>query len=152
MPHTLNEAVDRFRRAGLRITRTREALLRMVLDSRRPFSARTLYDRAESAGLAIHLVTVHRNLAEFVQVGIVDKLPGEDNNLYTLHEDTEGGAHVFCLDCRAVVPLDGVPLATTGAVDALSRALSERGFDAATLRLMFSAHCKTHACTHADGK
>jgi Fe2+ or Zn2+ uptake regulation protein len=140
MSMTFEQASQRFHAAGLRMTRPRGTLLELVLTSNGPFSVKMLHARAESAGLNMHLATVHRNLAEFVDVGLVDEMPGEDNRLYALHEGHVGGAHIFCLDCRLMVPLSD----TTQANDALSEALTQRGFDAATLRLMLSAHCKTH--------
>jgi Fe2+ or Zn2+ uptake regulation protein len=124
--------------------------LQLVLASTGPFSVKMLHERAEYAGLNMHLATVHRNLAEFVVVGLVDELPGEDNRLYALHQDCENGAHIFCLDCRRVVPFEGAGQAN----DALSEALAQRGFDASTLRLMLTAHCKTQqsqSCSNQDG-
>jgi Fe2+ or Zn2+ uptake regulation protein len=140
---TFEEASQRVHDAGLRMTRPREVLLQLVLSSVGPFSVKMLHERAENAGLNIHLATVHRNLAEFVEVGLVDEMPGEDNRLYALHEDQEGGAHVFCLDCRHVMPLEGAALGSAQSNDALSEALSEHGFDTATARLLLAAHCKT---------
>ena len=138
---TFEDASKRVHNAGLRMTRPREVLLHLVLSSAAPFSVKMLHERTESAGLNIHLATVHRNLAEFVDVGLVDEMPGEDNRLYVLHVEQEGGTHVFCLDCRHVVPLE----ATLGELEgdtALTNALLRRGFDAATVRLMLAAHCK----------
>src|SRR5689334_18513282 len=149
MSITFEEASQRFHNAGLRMTRPRESLLQLVLESSSPFSVKMLHERAEAAGLNMHLATVHRNLAEFVEVGLVDEMPGEDNRLYMLHEDREGGAHIFCLDCRHLVPLQGA----TDEHGALSEVLAQRGFDAATVRLMLAAHCKTpeaQPCTHQE--
>jgi Fe2+ or Zn2+ uptake regulation protein len=150
MTISFEDAAQRFHNAGLRMTRPREALLQLVLASSEPFSVKTLHERAEVAGLNMHLATVHRNLAEFVEVGLVDELPGDDNRMYALHENKDMGAHVFCLDCRHLVPLEG----TDQANSALSQALAERGFDASTLRLMLTAHCKAqqaaNPCEHHD--
>ncbi len=146
---TLDKAAQRFHEAGLRMTRPREILLQLVLGSDGPFSVKMIHDRAESAGLNIHLATVHRNLAEFVEVGLLDEMPGEDNRLYSLHEESESGAHVFCLDCRHLVALEG----TAEANDALSQALTRRGFDAESVRLMLAAHCKaqrSESCARDD--
>jgi Fe2+ or Zn2+ uptake regulation protein len=140
---TFEDAAQRMHEAGLRMTRPREVLLHLVLSSSGPFSVKMLHERAEQAGLNIHLATVHRNLAEFVEVGLVDEMPGEDNRLYALHEGQEGGAHIFCLDCRLVTPLDSAAFADTEGNDALIEALAQRGFDASTVRLMLAAHCKT---------
>ncbi len=147
MVMTFQEASQRVHDAGLRMTRPREVLLHLVLASNAPFSVKMLHERAENAGLAIHLATVHRNLAEFVEMGLVDEMPGEDNRLYALHEGREGGAHIYCLDCRHLVMLEGTALTNIEANDTLSQALTERGFDATTLRLMMAAHCSTRMCT-----
>ena len=147
MSTSFEEASQRFHSAGLRMTRPREILLQLVLNSDSPFSVKMLHERAENAGLNIHLATVHRNLAEFVEVGLVDEMPGEDNRVYALHQDHEGGAHVFCLDCRNLVPLD----ANSETNDALTQALAQRGFDASTVRLMLAAHCKTRTCSNQSG-
>jgi Fe2+ or Zn2+ uptake regulation protein len=143
MRMTFEEAAQRMHDSGLRMSRPRDVLLRLVLSSTAPFSVKMLHERAESAGLNIHLATVHRNLAEFVEVGLVDEMPGEDNRLYALHEDQEVGAHIFCLDCRHVTPLDGAAFGDGEGNDALNEALAQRGFDASTVRLMLAAHCKT---------
>jgi Fe2+ or Zn2+ uptake regulation protein len=145
----IDDASRRLRAAGLRLTQAREALLQLMLSSAGPFSVKTLHERAESAGLAVHLATVHRNLDEFVKVGLVDEWPGEDNRLYALHQDQESSAHIFCLDCRQMMALQETALASTDDNEALNQAISQRGFDASTVRLMLAAHCKTsaaHAC------
>ena len=144
MPTSFEEASQRVHAAGLRMTRPREILLQLVLSSEGPFSVKMLHERAEAAGLNMHLATVHRNLAEFVQVGLVDEMPGEDNRLYALHLERESGAHVFCLDCRNLVALE----ANSDTNDALTEALTRRGFDASSVRLMLAAHCKTRTCSN----
>jgi Fe2+ or Zn2+ uptake regulation protein len=142
MVMSFEEASQRVHSAGLRMTRPREILLQLVLSSVGPFSVKMLHERAESADLNIHLATVHRNLAEFVEMGLVDEMPGEDNRLYMLHQEQESAAHVFCLDCRQIMPLDGAGFVGPEGNDALSAALAQRGFDAATVRMMLAAHCK----------
>jgi Fe2+ or Zn2+ uptake regulation protein len=150
MSITLEQATERFHDAGMRMTKARESLLRLVLDSTGPFSVKSLYELAEQAGLDMHLATVHRNLAEFVDVGLIDRLPGEDNSLYALHQDHEQGAHIFCLDCRNLVPLQGSTFTNANQLQALNDALVERGFDATTVRLMLAAHCTVRVCSTAE--
>ncbi len=143
MQMTIEEASHRVHDAGLRMTRPREILLQLILASTGPFSVKMLHESAVSAGLNIHLATVHRNLAEFVEVGLVDELPGEDNRLYALHEDHECGAHVFCLDCRQVTSLQDAAFPDIAGSKVLSEALAQRGFDTSTVRMMLAAHCKS---------
>jgi Fur family ferric uptake transcriptional regulator len=146
MTLSLEEAARRFHAAGLRMTRPREILLRLILESDSPFSVKMLHQRVEASGLEMHLATVHRNLAEFVQVGLLDEIPAEDNRLYTLHAACEKGAHVYCLDCRGVIPLHGLIAETPE----LNSALVQGGFDAASARLMLTAHCTGKFCNRSD--
>lgn len=140
------EAARRLQAAGLRMTRPRETLLKLVLTMTEPFSVRAMYERAEREGLGIHLATVHRNLAEFVSVGLLDEMPGDENRLYTVHTDNESGAHVFCLDCRLTRPLAGMALDDN---EALQQALMSQGFDASSVKLLLAAHCANKA-RHPD--
>ncbi len=147
---TYEEAAQRVHDSGMRMTRPREVLLRLVLDNERPFSVEHLFAQAQLAGLECSLSTVYRNLEAFVQMQLVDELPGEDTRLYTWHDHQESGAHVFCLDCRRLTPLEGFTNGDPEADDALTQALSKRGFDASTVRMMLAAHCKTQACAGQD--
>lgn len=142
-PHLLGfeAAVQRIRAAGMRMTRPREVLLRLVLESAGPFSTKMLHARALEAGLAIHLTTVHRNLSDFVAIGLIDELPGDENRLFALHRDQESGAHVFCIDCHLVVVLAEAGTVGLESNPALSEALARQGFDTASVRLMLAAHC-----------
>ncbi len=147
---TFEQAAQRVHDSGMRMTRPREVLLRLVLENERPFSVDHLFEQAQGVGLECSLSTVYRNLEAFVQVHLVDELPGEDNRLYTWHNDQEVGAHVFCLDCRRLTSLQGVSHNDAEADDALTKALSQRGFDASTVRMMLAAHCKTQSCDGQD--
>ncbi len=147
MAPTFNQAAQRIAEAGLRMTRPREVLLRLVLETRSPFSVKMLYERAEKQGFDIHLATVHRNLADFVTVGLLDELPGDDNRLYVLHAENESGTHVYCVDCHLVRALEGTELES---YQALSRALNAQGFDASTMRMMVTVHCKSPHHTDSE--
>jgi len=141
MPHSYEQAAQRLSQSGFRMTRTRELLLRLVLEAHDPFSVKMLYERAEQTGEPIHLATVHRNLADFVSVGLLDELPGDENRLFALHAENESGAHVYCIDCHLMRPLKDSEGET---YMALSRALVAQGFDTSSVRMMVSVHCKNH--------
>lgn len=143
---TFQEAVRRLQAAGLRMTRPREMLLKLVLAAAEPFSVRAMHERAEREGLGIHLATVHRNLAEFVSVGLLDEMPGDENRLFALHTENESGAHVFCLDCRLTRPLAGMALDEN---ESLQQALLAQGFDTSSVKLLLAAHCANKA-RHLD--
>ncbi len=144
------EATQRVHEAGMRMTQPRQMLLRMVLENEQPFSVEHLYAQALAGGLECSLSTVYRNLEAFVQVHLVDEIPGEGTKLYIWHQQDSVGPHVFCLDCRKMTALAGMrsPENAPSASDSeLLRALSQNGFDASTMRMMLAAHCTTQSCT-----
>jgi Fe2+ or Zn2+ uptake regulation protein len=141
MKPTYEQAIASLQSSGLRITRPREQLLQLIYNGEGPFSVKMLHERALSAGIDMHLATVHRNLAEFVEMGIINELPGDDNRLYALHSEGESGAHVFCIDCRTLLALKDMDEAEQQAYDGMAQVLMARGFDANTVRMMLAAHC-----------
>jgi Fe2+ or Zn2+ uptake regulation protein len=147
---TYEEAAQRVHEAGMRMTAPRQALLRLVLANEKPFSVEHLYAQALDAGLECSLSTVYRNLEAFVQVHLVDEIPGDGTRLYSWHGETETGAHVFCLDCRRTTTLAGMKNNGTEPDNALSEALSQCGFDASSVRMMLAAHCMTKSCADGD--
>jgi Fe2+ or Zn2+ uptake regulation protein len=147
---SFEEAAQRFQEAGMRMTAPRSALLKLALLNDLPFSAEHLYAQAMVAGLECSLSTVYRNLEAFVQVHLIDEMPGEGTKLYAWHNPDEGGAHVFCLDCRRMTPLSGFGGVEGQPDTALSQALHQSGFDASTVRLMLAAHCATKSCLGDD--
>ncbi len=144
---TYEEAARRVHEAGMRMTSPRQILLRLVLENEKPFSVEHLYEQALKEGLECSLSTVYRNLEAFVQVHLVDEIPGDGTRLYSWHNDAETGAHVFCLDCRKMTTLAGMKNGDALPDNALSQALSQCGFDASTVRMMLAAHCMTKTCT-----
>jgi Fe2+ or Zn2+ uptake regulation protein len=147
---TYEEAAQRVHEAGMRMTAPRQTLLRLVLANEQPFSVEHLYAQALEAGLECSLSTVYRNLEAFVQVHLVDEIPGDGTRLYSWHDSAETGAHVFCLDCRRMTTLAGMKNETGAPDNALSQALSQGGFDASTVRMMLAAHCMTKTCAEDD--
>ena len=87
------------------MTQKRERLLEALLKTDRPVSAAALRDRA---GLpASDLVTVYRTLDAFEGVGIIQRIPLEENGcLFELTEPNDHHHHFVCRQCHRTERLD----------------------------------------------
>lgn len=62
------------RQAGVRVTRQRAALLRVIAESEDHPDAAELHSRAEAAGAGVSLATVYRTLTTLQARGVIEKL------------------------------------------------------------------------------
>ncbi|MGE9289662.1 MAG: Fur family transcriptional regulator [Puniceicoccales bacterium] len=101
-PQRILEAIEK---APLRMTRKRKRLFETLMDSKRPVSAAELRDRA---GLPeSDLVTVYRTLEAFEGIGIVQRIPLEENGyLFELTEPEDHHHHFVCRECHRTERLD----------------------------------------------
>ncbi|MDN3711375.1 Fur family transcriptional regulator [Paracoccus cavernae] len=65
---------EALRRSGIRITRQRAALLRILADTDDHPDATALHARATAAGAGVSLATVYRTLAELEAQGLIHKV------------------------------------------------------------------------------
>ena len=83
-------ALDRLRKAGLRPTRQRLALARLLFDGGdRHVTAEQLHSEAESAGVSVSLATVYNTLHQFTDGGLLREGVVEAGRSYF---DTNTGA------------------------------------------------------------
>ena len=69
---TYSNALERLNAAGLRPTRQRLALAKLLLEKRTtPLTAEELYHEAADAGIAVSLATVYNTLHQFTSVGLL---------------------------------------------------------------------------------
>ena len=89
----------------LRVTRKRERLLGALVTTDRPVSAAVLRDKA---GLPeSDLVTVYRTLEAFEKIGIIQRIPLEENGcLFELTEPDDHHHHFVCRECHRTERLD----------------------------------------------
>ena len=96
-----------FRAAGLRITRQRLALLRLLQEAGGFLSAEQLYTLAQGAGERLSLATVYRALALFKQLGLIEgRVVGEQDReafRYRFHREQYT---LTCKRCGAVVAVE----------------------------------------------
>lgn len=100
--------------AGIKWTRQRKAVYRVLLEATAPMSAAEIYRRVEQgeAGGAYAVSTIYRILAVFEERELVGKTTwmGDDTVVYELNRG--GHTHyAVCLSCRKRIPLQACPFA-----------------------------------------
>ncbi|MEM7181221.1 MAG: Fur family transcriptional regulator, partial [Spirochaetota bacterium] len=96
------------KKAGLKITKTRVAVLKMLCDAGKPISHTDIMDGLPNNS-SWDRVTIYRTLAEFEQKRIVKSLNSGNRIKYYefLRNDTVNQhAHLFCNECGKIECLD----------------------------------------------
>jgi Fur family transcriptional regulator, iron response regulator len=106
------DAAARLRGVGLRPTRQRLALTRLIFQADdRHLTAETLHNEALSSRVRVSLATVYNTLHQFVDAGLLREVVVEAGRSYF---DTNVGAHhhFYCLDSGRLqdIPADGITL------------------------------------------
>jgi Fur family iron response transcriptional regulator len=87
-------ALDRLRKAGLRPTRQRLALARLLFDGAdRHVTAEQLHTEAEAARVPVSLATVYNTLHQFTDAGLLREVVVETGRSY--FDTNTGGHHHF---------------------------------------------------------
>jgi Fur family iron response transcriptional regulator len=104
--------LTRLRTAGLRPTRQRLALAKLLFDGRdRHVTAETLHAEAVAAGVKLSLATVYNSLHQFTTVGLLKEVVVDASRTYF---DTNTGQHHHFFDEAdgrlADIPVDQVSI------------------------------------------
>ncbi len=140
----LQRILESIESSPLRMTRKRERLLGALVAMDRPVSAAELRDRA---GLPeSDLVTVYRTLEAFEGVGIIQRIPLEENGcLFELTEPNDHHHHFVCRECHRTERLD---LCLAGELEERARKL---GFTQVTHVMEVYGLCETcHPASASD--
>lgn len=98
---SLEDAIDRCQRLGLRLSRQRRAILELLWDAKDHLSARQIYDRLNQAGKDIGHTSVYQNLEALSEHGIIECVERADGRLYGNISDSH--SHVNCLDSHKII-------------------------------------------------
>ncbi len=98
---SLEDAIDRCQRLGLRLSRQRRAILELLWDAKDHLSARQIYDRLNQAGKDIGHTSVYQNLEALSEHGIIECVERADGRLYGNISDSH--SHVNCLDSQKII-------------------------------------------------
>ncbi len=98
---SLEDAIDRCQRLGLRLSRQRRAILDLLWEVQDHLSARQIYDRLNQAGKDIGHTSVYQNLEALSEHGIIECVERADGRLYGNISDSH--SHVNCLDTQKIL-------------------------------------------------
>jgi Fur family iron response transcriptional regulator len=89
-------ALERLRAAGLRPTRQRVALARLLLENgNRHVTAEQLHSEARAAAIPVSLATVYNTLHQFIECGILRELVVEPGHSY-FDTNLDDHHHFYC--------------------------------------------------------
>ena len=97
---------------GIKKTKQREDVFRVLIEAKEPLSAIEIYNRIQQQNGQINyaISTIYRSLAVFEEKGLVEKstLMGEDTAVYEWHHG-DHKHYAICLNCHKLVPLAKCP-------------------------------------------
>ncbi len=135
------QSLDILRKAHLKITEPRKAILGALIDEHGPFTMEEIHHRMKKG--ACDLVTVYRCLATLEEVNLVRRCDFGDGSI---RYEFSGGArhhhhHIICKVCRKVETLD------ICLVEGLERLVRDKGYTDVGHALEFFGICA--ACQKA---
>ncbi|HEY1258331.1 MAG TPA: Fur family transcriptional regulator [Stellaceae bacterium] len=106
--------LKRLRAAGLRPTRQRLALARLLLENGdRHVTAEQLHNEASAAGIAVSLATIYNTLHQFTEAGLLREAVVEPGRSY-FDTNTADHHHFFCEDTGELQDIPAHHLSVTG--------------------------------------
>lgn len=101
------DALQRLKAAGLRPTRQRLALTRILFENgHRHVTAETLHAEAKTAGVDVSLATIYNTLHQFTTVGLLREVVIDTGKAY-FDTNTEDHHHFFFEDCGRLADIPG---------------------------------------------
>ena len=98
---SLEDALDRCQRLGMRVSRQRRFILELLWDAQEHLSAREIYDRLNLQGKGIGHTSVYQNLEALSSQGIIECIERCDGRLYGNISDSH--SHVNCIDTNQIL-------------------------------------------------
>ncbi len=105
-------ALDRLRNAGLRPTRQRLALAKLLFENGdRHITAEDLHSEARNAGVSVSLATVYNTLHQFTQTGLLREVVVESGRAYFDTNTTQHSHFFFEKSGRLIdIPADAIEI------------------------------------------
>ncbi|MGB5949366.1 MAG: iron response transcriptional regulator IrrA [Parvibaculum sp.] len=113
-----SQTLARLREAGLRPTRQRLALGRLLFDGGdRHVTAEALHDEAQTVGVSVSLATVYNTLHQFTEAGLLREVVLDSARTY-FDTNTSDHHHFFIENSGALMDIDGDRIAISGLPEA----------------------------------
>ncbi|WP_010277358.1 Fur family transcriptional regulator [Paenibacillus senegalensis] len=102
MSMKLEQALDKLKNSGIRMTPQRYAILSFLLDSKEHPTADDIYKALEDRFPSMSVATVYNNLKVFIESGLVRELTFGDNSS-RFDADMSNHYHAQCEKCGVIV-------------------------------------------------
>ncbi len=134
-----HELFEQIKRAGLRLTGPRRAMLEILSDSQKPLSAKDLLLALAQTGRVVNKTTVYREIESLEKIGALRSIQlGERSTYYEL-ETSAHHHHLVCLNCDRVEDVD---INERGIVKQEAKIVAERQFQVSYHALEFFGLCR----------
>ena len=98
-------------KVGIRNTRQRTAVIKLLEELDNFSSARELHRKLEERKASVGLTTVYRTLQALAEAGAVDVLNmASGESLYRVCDSDDHHHHLVCTECGATEEIDGGPI------------------------------------------
>lgn len=87
---------------GLRLTKTRRAVLELLVATHAPLSVPRILDELACRGLSVNKTTVYRELEQLEKVDMVKSLSLQDRKQYFELATRDHHHHFVCMECEKV--------------------------------------------------
>ena len=101
---TLQDAFDRCRHLGMRLSRQRRMVLDLLWSEASHLSARDIFEKLNQQGRQIGHTSVYQNLEALQSAGVIECLDRANGRLYGYRSDPH--SHLTCLETGAIEDLD----------------------------------------------
>lgn len=109
-----SQTLTRLREAGLRPTRQRLALGRLLFDGGdRHVTAEALHEEAQAAGVSVSLATVYNTLHQFTEAHLLREVVVDSARTY-FDTNVSDHHHFFLENSGSLMDIDGNRIAVTG--------------------------------------
>ncbi|MGB9812896.1 MAG: Fur family transcriptional regulator [Thermovenabulum sp.] len=116
---------DLIKKAGLKVTGKRRAIIDALLKSGNMLSAKNIYDRVKKEYPDINFSTVYRNLNLLAKKGILCFVLSENKSMiFSVKLSDEHHHHIVCKNCGSSVAINYCPM------EFIEKELKEYGFSA----------------------
>ena len=129
---------DLLKSNGLKVTKHRTSVLRIIVESKQPISAEEIYLKLKENSISINLSSIYKILDSLSNKNIISKcILGDDNK--TSYEITSSTHmhHLICKQCKEVFPLNDCPLCIYE-----KHLKDDMDFDVTEHRLEIYGYCK----------
>ncbi len=106
MQRPYSQVIERLKQVGLRPTRQRMALAKLLFDAGdHHFSAEQLHSQASGAGIRVSLATIYNTLHQFTKAGILREIIVSSGRSY-FDTNTSDHHHFFFEDSHRLLDID----------------------------------------------